>query len=243
MRMRMHCASLACSERHAVPTAVARIDALPSATCRVTPWWTCPGGQVGETLEEEEAKQFGQRTSLLRADPEAPRPTRKGARPAPRLLRGYGGEEDLPSLSRFVEQGLSASVEDGWMRAQLPTLTAKAKPKKPKAKTPPAATDNAERQAKRAKARAAAAAKEEALARERAEMLKQRSEASQRQRELDARQRMADEEAQASNIIEEIDGDEEGEGEGDGEEGEEGEDVEVEEMDEDDGSDVMDLDA
>ena len=61
------------------------------------------GEEVGETLEPEEAVHFGQAVSLLRADPEAPKPTRKGARPAPRLLRGYGGAEDFPSLARFVE--------------------------------------------------------------------------------------------------------------------------------------------
>ena len=63
---------------------------------------------MGETLEEAEAKHFGKPTALMRPDPEAPKPTRKGARPAPRLLRGYTGEEDLPSLSRFVEKAVDA---------------------------------------------------------------------------------------------------------------------------------------
>jgi hypothetical protein len=64
------------------------------------------GEEVGETLEEEEAEHFGKRVSLLRPDPAAPR-ARKGAKDQPpRLLQGFTGEEDFPSLSRFVERGL-----------------------------------------------------------------------------------------------------------------------------------------
>ena len=108
------------------------------------------------------AKHFGQRNSFMRLDPDAPKPTRKGQRPAPRLLRGYSGEEDLPSMTRFLELAVAADPEsevrevaEGFVRAELPKLTAKQKPSKPKkekkAKSAASANDNAERQAKRAK--------------------------------------------------------------------------------------------
>jgi hypothetical protein len=204
------------------------------------------GEEVGETLEEEEAKHFGAPTALLRADPEAPRATRKGARPAPRLLRGFVGSEDLPSLSRFVEKALDAPVDEegGFVRSPLPTLTAPAKPKKKPKEVDPA--KEAERQAKRARARAEARKKEEAAAAEKAEQLKastaEQRAAQQQDAERRRREQMASEEAQASNIVEEMDG-EEGDEAGDDDDIEEVDEWEEEEEEEDDGSDVLDIDS
>ena len=81
-------------------------------------------------LEPEEAVHFGQPISILRADPDAPKPTRKGARPPPRLLRGHGGTDDFPSLTRFVETALAAGPEEGFVRAELPKISLPDKPKK-----------------------------------------------------------------------------------------------------------------
>jgi len=202
---------------------------------------------VGETLEEEEARHFGRRVSLLRADPAAPKATRKGARPAPRRLRGFDGAEDLPSLSRFLEQALDSPADEGFIASPVPKLDVVVKPK-----PVPKENDNAERQAKRARARAAARAKEEAEAKAREEALKVRTEAQRKQRELDRRQQMAEEESQAENILEEVDGEEvdapddihSAEDDGTGAEPEE-EEIEVDVFDDDagDGSDALDLDA
>ena len=62
------------------------------------------GEEVGETLEPEEAVHFGQPTSLMRADPDAPRPTRKGARP-PRTAQGLGGSGGPPLPLALPRQG------------------------------------------------------------------------------------------------------------------------------------------
>ena len=192
------------------------------------------GEEVGETLEEEEAKHFGQRTSLLRADPDAPRPTRKGAKPPPRMLQGYSGSEDLPSLSRFVEGALAAEATEGSVRVELPTLTSreKAKPPKKQKSSAPSANDNAERQAKRAKARAEKRKKEEAEAAAQAEARKTLTEAQQREAERRRREQMASEEAQASNLVEDIDDDDDDSGAG-GEEEEEAEDYDADDDDDD----------
>jgi len=205
------------------------------------------GEEVGETLEEEEARHFGRRVSLLRADPAAPKATRKGARPAPRRLRGFDGAEDLPSLSRFLEQALDSPADEGFIASPVPKLDVVVK-----LKPVPKENDNAERQAKRARARAAARAKEEAEAKAREEALKVRTEAQRKQRELDRRQQMAEEESQAENILEEVDGEEvdapddihSAEDDGTGAEPEE-EEIEVDVFDDDagDGSDALDLDA
>ncbi|KAL3916104.1 MAG: hypothetical protein SGPRY_006962 [Prymnesium sp.] len=96
------------------------------------------GAEVGETLEEEEQKHFGASVTLIRPDPSAP-PTRKlshssdnhladtpepfccdhrvlvssqGSKPAPRILRGFSGEQDYPSIARFLTKGLEADPED-----------------------------------------------------------------------------------------------------------------------------------
>jgi len=207
------------------------------------------GEEVGETLEEEEAKHFGQRNSFLRADPEAPR-QRKGARPAPRLLRGFTGEEDLPSLTKFLDFAVDADPEvGGFVRSELPTLTPlkQQKKKEKKQKREPTANDNAERQAKRAKMRAEKAKKEAEKAEaqnsmseeEKAAKLNEQRRSSERKR----REQMAAEEANAANIVEEAE-DFEDVDEGDETDGYE-EDIEVDDFDEevDDGSDVLDLDA
>ena len=207
------------------------------------------GEEVGESLEPEEEVHFGKAVSLLRADPDAPRPTRRGARPPPRLLSGYGGAEDVPSLSRFVEQGLAASAaadgasELGFVRAELPTLTVPEKPKRAPKKAADSKSD-AERQAKRAKARDDARKKEEAAAAAaragKAEELKAQSAEARREAEQRRREQMAAEEAAANNLVEDVDDDDDAAGGGDDE---------VEEVDdfdgetEDDGSDVLDLDA
>ena len=46
----------------------------------------------------------------------------------PRLLRGFGGDEDLPSLSRFVTASLAAT--EGFMATEFPKVSAPVKPKK-----------------------------------------------------------------------------------------------------------------
>ena len=205
------------------------------------------GEEVGETLEPEEAVHFGQPISLLRADPEAPKPTRKGARPAPRLLRGYDGADDFPSLSRFIEKGLEAAADGGgFVRSELPSVKVPEKPKRqPKPATGGGATnDNAERQAKRAKARAEARRKEEAAAAERMNELKAKSAEQRREAERRRREEMADEESAAANILEEVDEGDDAD-EGGGEDVEEVDDFDSYdgESEEDDGSDVLDLDA
>ena len=205
------------------------------------------GEEVGETLEPEEAVHFGQPISLLRADPEAPRPTRKGARPAPRLLRGYDGADDFPSLSRFLEKGLEATADGGgFVRSELPNVKVPDKPKRqPKAASSGGAStnDNAERQAKRAKARAETRKKEEAAAAERLTQAKAKNAEQRRDAERRRREEMADEESAAANILEEA-----GEGDDDEVDGDDVEEVDDfdsydGESEEDDGSDVLDLDA
>ena len=216
------------------------------------------GEEVGETLEPEEAIHFGQSTSLLRADPEAPRPTRKGAKPAPRLLKGHGGSEDLPSLSRFLDKALDEPAETAggaYVLSPLPTITIKERPKKEASKKKAGGSgggasdnDNAARQRKRAKARAEAKKKEEKEAKEREEAMKARTAEQRVEMERRRRQQMADEEESAANIVEEADDgedeDEEGAGGADAEEDvEEVDDFDDEDEAEDDGSDVLDIDA
>ena len=194
------------------------------------------GDEVGETLEPEEAAFFGQRHSVLRPDPEAPKPTRKGARPPPRLLRAFGGAEDLPSLSRFVDDALGAPADSGWMRTPLPALTAKRalKPKREKKeKRALTAEEEAAAKAKRAerqRAKAEAKAAEQAARAAQDEAREQRSAEQRKQREMERRQQMADEEEAAANILEEVDDDDD-------------DDDEADDDDDDDGTDVMDLDA
>lgn len=36
----------------------------------------------------------------------------QGSKPAPRILRGFSGEEDYPSIARFLTKGLEADPED-----------------------------------------------------------------------------------------------------------------------------------
>jgi len=190
------------------------------------------GEEVGETLEEEEAQHFGQRVSFLKYDAEAPR-ARKGARP-PRLLRGFGGDEDLPSLSRFVTASLAAT--EGFMATPLPTVSSPAREKKAKAASP---NDNAEVQARRAKQRAAARAKEEVgreakqaawEAQQAAKKLtKEELEEQRRQREAQRRAAMQAEAEAANDIVESV------------EEGEEEDEYEVVE-EEDYSDDTLDLD-
>jgi hypothetical protein len=190
------------------------------------------GEEVGETLEEEEAQHFGQRVSFLKYDSEAAR-GRKGS-PPPRLLRGFGGDEDLPSLSRFVTASLAAT--EGFMTTEFPKIAAPVKPKK--AATP---NDNAEVQARRAKARAASRAKEESEreakqaaweAQQAAKKLsKEEIEELRRQREAQRREAMQAEAEAANDIVESV------------EEGEE-EDDDFEAVEEEDYSDdTLDLDA
>ena len=210
------------------------------------------GDEVGETLEPEEAVFFGKRHSLLRADPDAPKP-RKGAKPAPRLLRAHAGEEDVPSLSTFIEAALAQEPlywpDDGFVRSPLPTLTAleqpkEKKPKAPKSKKPLDSAAEAERNAKRAKARAEAQRREEEQRQKLGEQRKQMSEEQRKQRELERRQQMAEEEEAASNILEEVDDDADADGAPEPDADEEIEEIEEEDFeDEDDGTDVMDLDA
>jgi len=187
------------------------------------------GAEVGETLEPEEERHFGRPISILRPDPHAP-PGRKGARPAPRLLRGFNGDEDLPSLSKFVTNAIDADPADDFMKAEMPTVTVKKSAPKKEKKAEPSANDNAEVQARRARARAEKQKKEEetraAQAAEEAKM----SQEARRKREAQRRAKMAEEEEQASNLIEEDDE----------EDGDAGEDFEGEE--EDDGEEVLDLD-
>lgn len=208
------------------------------------------GEEVGETLDEDEAQHFGRRNSFLRADPDAPKPTRKNSRPAPRLLRGFTGEEDLPSLTRFLELATTAEPEsevrevaEGFVRAELPTITAKQKPprqKKVKAKGAASSQDDAERQAKRAKYLREKKDKEEKLRKELEEAAKLKGEAYRKEMERKRREQMAAEEESAANIVEEGDGEEHEEDEG---EEEEEEVVDFDEEDNDDGSDVLDIDA
>lgn len=202
------------------------------------------GDEVGETLEPEEAVHFGKAISLLRADPDAPKPTRKGARPAPRLLKGYDGSDDVPSLSRFLDKGLAASADEPgeFVRAELPSVKVPEKPKKPKKPKQPSPEDaakEAQRQAKRAAARAAAQEKQEAELAKKREELKGKSEEQRREAERRRREEMAAEEQSAANILEEVDDDDGAAGADDVEE----EDFDDDGETEDDGSDVLDLDA
>ena len=214
---------------------------------RVTLSWG-RGDEVGETLEPEEAEHFGRRVSLLKYDPEAPKSSGKGGKPSPRLLRGFGGEEDLPSLSRFLERALADSSSDGYMNAEFPTVAVAAKEKKAPSSKPAKPNDNAEVQARRARKRAAARAKEEeereakqAQWRAQQERLNKKlspeEEAEvQRQREAMRRAEMEAEAAAANDIVEEVeDGDEDSVAD---------DDDDVEPDDEDDyDEDTLDLDA
>ena len=68
---------------------------------------------------------WGRRSVPRRTMPEAPRPTRKGAKPAPRLLKGYSGAGDLPSLSRFLDKGstfISGKASEGFSDKELRDL-------------------------------------------------------------------------------------------------------------------------
>ena len=65
------------------------------------------GPSVGETLEEGEARHFGASVSLLLRRPRT-RCRRARARQL-KLLRGFGGEQDFPSLDRFVSRALAAA--------------------------------------------------------------------------------------------------------------------------------------
>jgi len=195
------------------------------------------GAEVGETLEPEEEAFFGKRTSMLRLDPEAPKPTRKNPKPAPRLLRAFDGAEDTPSLSKFVEEALAAAPDESYfLKSPIPALTVTAKPKKEKKeKKAPKQVDpkeEAARQAKRAAARAAAKAKDEELRAAAEAKRKELTEEQRQAREQARRQEMAEEEAAATNMFEDADDDDDDDDD---------EEVEVEE--EDDGTDVMDLDA
>ena len=176
------------------------------------------GEEVGETLEEGEARHFGASVSLLLRDPDAV-PPRKGA-PAPRLLRGFGGEQDFPSLDRFVSRALAAT-DDDFVRTPLPTVAAVAKKKK----TPSARAGSGEagisdrdrqsiRAAKLREKRARELKEAEEKARERAaeQLSPAEAERLRQQRELLRREQMAEEQAAADNIIEEVDdGDDESE--------------------------------
>ena len=64
------------------------------------------------------------RVSFLKYDSEAAR-GRKGS-PPPRLLRGFGGDEDLPSLSRFVTASLAAT--EGFMTTEFPKIAVTSSP-------------------------------------------------------------------------------------------------------------------
>jgi len=192
------------------------------------------GEEVGETLEEEEAQHFGKRISFLKYDAEAPR-ARKGAKP-PRLLRGFSGEEDLPSLSRFIQSALDST--EGFMNTPLPTVAVAAKPKKEKKAPKP--NDNAEVQARRARKRAESRAREEAereakqKAWEAQQAKKQLSpeemEQQRRQREASRRAEMEAEAEAANDIVESV------------EDGEDEEDDDYDAGEEDYSDDTLDLD-
>ena len=172
------------------------------------------GDEVGETLEDDEAQHLGQRASFVKPDPEMRAGKGKQRESAPRLLRGFGGSEDLPSLSLFVERALAASGDEGFIRSNLPqVLVAVKKPEAPKgAKASKATpTDNAERQRKRARKLAEAAAKAEAEAEAKAKADSVNREEAQRLREQAARARMAAEEAAAGNLVEEVEDEDEDE--------------------------------
>jgi len=170
------------------------------------------GKEVGETLEEEEEKHFGARISLIRPDPAAPPARKKGARPAPRILRGFAGEEDFPTISRFISRALEAEADAAdQVRALLPTVTSEKKAKKASKASSATANDNAEVQARRAKKRAEARQREEAEKAERAELNAKQSEEIQRRREQRRREQMAEEEEQATKLVEDEDEDEDDE--------------------------------
>jgi hypothetical protein len=212
------------------------------------------GDEIGETLDEDESRHLGKRVSMLLPDPDdlAERAAFKAAghksaakRSAnpPRLLRGFSGPEDLPSLSRFVETALKEadsavlrSGNDAFMRIPLPTLSGSGKPKAPKKAKSDSATapDNAEVQARRARVRKEKAEAEAAAAAERAAAQAQaqgETEAEvQRQREAARREQMQREQERADNLVEEVEEEEEEEEEEEGE-GEEGEEVEMEDLD------------
>mmetsp|Transcript_2694 Transcript_2694/g.5724 ORF Transcript_2694/g.5724 Transcript_2694/m.5724 type:complete len:409 (-) Transcript_2694:441-1667(-) len=162
------------------------------------------GEEVGETLEEEEARHIGKRISFLKPDPDAP-PKKQQANPA-RLLRGFNGAEDMPSISLFLSRALETEGDTDFMRIALPSISAPKKAKKA------VKNDNAEVQARRARKRAATKAREEAEAAERAAKREEKGKSDeqlQREREQRQRERMAREEEQAGNIIEEVDDEEE----------------------------------
>lgn len=190
------------------------------------------GEEVGETLEEDEAMHLGQRVSFVKPDPEQRAGKGKQRESAPRLLRGFGGNEDLPSLSLFAERALAAE-EEGFIRSPLPKVVVPAKKPKPVKARKEVNNDNVERQRKRARKLAEAAAKAEAEAEAKAKADEANKEEAQRLREQAARARMAAEEAAAGNLIEEVDDE-------DDEDDDEEEEEEVE-LDEDDDV-ALDLD-
>ncbi len=212
------------------------------------------GAEVGETLDDDEAAQFGQRTSVLLPDPEAPRPAKKAkkrdANP-PRLLRGFGGSEDEPSLAAFLEQwtrdnmGAPREASDGLYRTALPTVVA-AQPPPQKARRggggggAPTRNDNAEVQARRAKARREAA---QAAAREEVALKAKMTDEQRKAREAQRRAQMAREEEQAGNIVEEVDDDFDDEVDGgDDGGGDDNDDSATRDVVDDDDDDVEELD-
>eukprot|EP00967_Tisochrysis_lutea_P036933 scaffold44489_cov29-Tisochrysis_lutea.AAC.1 len=189
------------------------------------------GDEIGETLDEDEARHLGKRISVVLPDPDdiAERAAAKkagsktaGKRPAnpPRLLRGFEGPEDVPSLSRFVSTALKdagsavlRSGTDSFMRIPLPTLSSSKKVKsagEKKQKKTPAATrnNNADVQARRARERREKAEKEAAAAAAEAEAAAKARGATdaevQSRREAARREQMQREQEMADNLVEEV---------------------------------------
>jgi hypothetical protein len=172
------------------------------------------------------------------AAPARPRCARRvgaGRRRSPASPWLRRGEEDLPSLSRFLQSALEAT--DGFMSTPMPKVSVPAREKKAREKT---ANDNAEVQARRAKQRAAARAKEEAEQKARQEaweaqmaakkLTAEEMEEKRREREAQRRAEMEAEAQAANDILEEVD-----------EEEDDGYEAETEE--EDYSEDTLDLDA
>lgn len=220
----------------------------------ITPLAWGRGDEIGETLDEEEARHLGKRFSIVLPDPEEiverreakksgnKKAARRSANPS-RLLRGFTGEEDVPSLSRFVEGALKDAGStvlragtDAFMRIPLPALSSgkrKAAPAGAKsAKPKKGGSDNSEVQARRARERKEKLAKEAAAAAERAESeAKARGESeveAQKRREAARREQMQRESELADNLIEEVSQEEEEQG------AEEEEELEMEDLDLDD---------
>mmetsp|Transcript_65817 Transcript_65817/g.109373 ORF Transcript_65817/g.109373 Transcript_65817/m.109373 type:complete len:417 (-) Transcript_65817:551-1801(-) len=159
------------------------------------------GEEVGETLEPHEAIHLGKRITILKPDPEAPKRKGKVEFP-PRLIRGFNGDEDLPSLSLFVNRALDTTGSDGFMQTLLPSVEETKKAKRQ------VVNDNAEVQARRARKRAEQRAVEETKEAERNAQKEDQQKHEQRlkqQREAARRAKMAEEEERAGNIVEEVD--------------------------------------